>query len=42
MRFARRDGFGFNRLGDWFFGDSRPPRGQSYGRRQGWGWWGSY
>jgi ribosomal protein L14 len=38
MRFARRDGFGFNRLGDWFFGDSRPPRGQSYGRRQGWGW----
>jgi hypothetical protein len=31
---ARRDGFGFN----WFFGDSRPPRGQSYGRRQGWGW----
>jgi hypothetical protein len=41
MRFARRDGF-FNRLGDWFFGDSRPPRGQSYGRRQGWGWWGSY
>jgi hypothetical protein len=24
MRFARRDGFGFNRLGDWFFGDSRP------------------
>jgi lipoprotein-anchoring transpeptidase ErfK/SrfK len=38
MRFARRDGFGFNRLGDWFFGDSRPPHGQSYGRRQGWGW----
>jgi L,D-transpeptidase catalytic domain len=38
MRFARRDGFGFNRLGDWFFGDSRPPRGQSYRRRQGWGW----
>ena len=33
---------GLNRLGDWFFGDSRPPRGQSYGRRQGWGWWGSY
>src|SRR6516165_3921125 len=42
MRFARRDGFGFNRLGDWFFGDSRPLRGQSYGRRHGWGLWGSY
>ena len=44
MRFARRDGdgFGFNRLGDWFFGDSRSPRGQSYGRRQGARWWGSY
>ena len=40
MRFARRDGF--NRFGDWFFGDNRPSRGQSYGRPQGWGWWGSY
>jgi hypothetical protein len=33
------DGFGFNRLGDWFSsGNSPPPRDQSYGRRQGWGW----
>jgi hypothetical protein len=42
MRFARRDGAGFNRWGDWFFGDSRPPRSQSYGRRQVWGWRGNY
>jgi hypothetical protein len=35
---ARRDGDGFNRLGDWFsFGNSPPPRGQDNGRRQGWG-----
>jgi hypothetical protein len=42
MRFARRDGFGVNRFGDRFFGDSRPSRGQSHDMRQRWGWWGSY